>query len=142
MNVPEAVVQAIAEVRRTGESLAWAQSDTFRVPGDLGYAEAEAQQAEESARMAVVSAMADFAAKEVMRMRVVLGGRGTVTNQELRDYAFARTAELRDRCRRCGYEARAHHAPDGGGCPGDFAKACDCSANPRAMADGCPKCKP
>lgn len=29
-----------------------------------------------------------------------------------------------------------------GGCPGDFAPKCKCANNPRAMADGCPACKP
>ena len=142
MNVPDSVLRAIAEVRRTGEALAWAQSDTFRVPGDLPYAESEAQRAEEEASNAVAMAMIECAAKEIVRMRVVLGGRATIGDHHLRDYAFTRTAEIRDRCRKCGCEKRAHNAPDGGGCPGDFAKPCDCASNPRAIADGCLLCKP
>lgn len=74
----------------------------------------------EAAWRAIEEAVVAEIAKELHRMRVVLCG-GAVTGEEMRDYVFARVAELRGNCRRCGYGRREHHAPDGGGCAGDFA---------------------
>jgi len=72
----------------------------------------------EAAWRAIEEAVVAEIAKELHRMRVVLSGecRGS------RDYVFRRVAELRGNCRRCGYSKREHHAPDGGGCAGDFAE--------------------
>lgn len=143
MNVPQSVLDAIAEVARTAYCLAWAEADDFRVPGDVDYARAEDQRAKDAAQDAVARAMVDVACTELHRARAVsMPMGGILRDSELGSYIFERTAELRDRCRRCGYEARAHQAPDGGGCPGDFAPRCLCMSNPRAMADGCEICKP
>lgn len=143
MKLPDAVVLAIAEVARTAYCLAWAEADDFRVPGDVDYARAEEQRAKDAAQDAVARAMIDIACTELHRVRAVkMPSGGVMSDAELGGYIFKRTAELRDRCRRCGYEARAHDAPDGGGCPGDFAPKCKCANNPRALVDGCPVCKP
>lgn len=72
----------------------------------------------EAAWAAIEEAVVAEIAKELHRMRVVLNG----ADQGSRDYVFRRVAELRDTCRRCGYGRREHHAPDGGGCAGDFAE--------------------
>lgn len=71
----------------------------------------------EAAWRAIEEAVVAEIAKELHRMRVVLNG----DDEGSRDYVFARVAELRGNCRRCGYGRREHQAPDGGGCAGDFA---------------------
>lgn len=72
----------------------------------------------ETAWTAIEEAVVAEIAKELHRMRVVLNG----DDGGSRDYVFARVAELRGNCRRCGYGKREHYAPDGGGCAGDFAE--------------------